>query len=281
MRLFSSNNFQVVVLILVIVGVLALAFSGYLNSVIRVAFDPIIGVQGWFSSRYMALYEFVTVPRDVATLRQRNAELESEISRLQTQVIQLEQQLREAQVLYALLDFARSSPESEYIAASVIGRDPSPFLQYVIIDHGSDSGLRHGMPVVTDQGLVGRIDAVIGGAARVQLITDAGSSVNVSLQSTQTEGLLTGSVTGDLTIGMIPQNVVVQPGDLVLTSGLGGNYPLNVVVGKVVSVRKLETDLFQTAAIQPAVDLSNLRAVLIITNFKPLNTLPLIPGTTP
>jgi rod shape-determining protein MreC len=281
MSLFSSRNIQIAILLLVLIGIIIFALSGYLNSFIKVTLDPMVGIQKWFSSRYMTIFEFITTPRDVATLRQRNTELENEISRLQTQVIQLEQQLKEAQVLYALLDFARARPESEYIAAAVIGRDPSPFLQYVIIDHGSDSGFRHGMPVVTEQGLVGRIDAVISGAARVQLITDAGSFVNVRLQSTETEALLSGSVTGDMAIGMIPQDVIVQPGELVLTSGLGGNYLNNIVVGKVTSVRKLETDLFQTASVQPAVDFANLRAVLIITNFKPVNVLPLIPETQP
>jgi rod shape-determining protein MreC len=279
MSLFSSRNIQIAILLLVLIGIIIFALSGYLNSFIKVTLDPMVGIQKWFSSRYMTIFEFITTPRDVATLRQRNTELENEISRLQTQVIQLEQQLKEAQVLYALLDFARARPESEYIAAAVIGRDPSPFLQYVIIDHGSDSGFRHGMPVVTEQGLVGRIDAVISGAARVQLITDAGSFVNV--RSTETEALLSGSVTGDMAIGMIPQDVIVQPGELVLTSGLGGNYLNNIVVGKVTSVRKLETDLFQTASVQPAVDFANLRAVLIITNFKPVNVLPLIPETQP
>jgi rod shape-determining protein MreC len=274
---FSSKNFQIIVLLLIIMGILALALSGYLTTILKDTLNPAISFQGWFSSRYLTVYEFITVPRDVATLRQRNSELENEISRLQTQVIQLEQQLKEAQVLYALLDFAREKPESEYIAAAVIGRDPSPFLQYIIIDHGSDDGFRHGMPVVTEQGLAGRVDAVISGAARVQLITDAGSAVNIQLQSTETDAILNGSVTGDLTIGMIPQDVVVQPGELVLTSGLGGNYPNNVVVGKITSVRKLETDLFQTASVQPAVDFVNLRAVLIITNFQPINILPLIP----
>ncbi len=78
-----------------------------------------------------------------------------------------------------MLEFARTQPENVYIAGSIIGRDPSPFLHYVIIDHGSDYGLRHGMPVVTQQGLVGRIDAVTAGAARVQLITSPDSTVNV------------------------------------------------------------------------------------------------------
>ncbi len=239
--------------------------------------EPLISIQAWISSRYLAVYEFLTVPRDVASLRQRNAELEDEISNLQKQTIELQQQLQEAEVLYALLEFARSQPENVYIAGSIIGRDPSPFLHYVIIDHGSDYGLRHGMPIVTQQGLVGRVDAVTAGAARVQLITSPDSAVNVRLQNSGEEAQLVGSLTGDLTVKLIPQDAEVVPGELVLTSGLGGTYPTDILVGQVVSVRKLPDELFQTATIQPAVDFSTLRAVLVITNFRPVDISPLIP----
>ncbi len=277
MRKISPSYWQTVVLLLIIGGLLLLAIGGYLSPILRVALDPFVIVQQWLSSRYLAMVEFVTVPRDVATLRQRNTELENKVASLETQIVQQQQQLNEQQVLYALLDFARARPQNKYIAAAVIGRDPVPFLRYIQIDKGSDDGIRRGMPVVTQQGLVGRIDAVTAGAARVQLLTDAASAVNVRLASTQTDVMLTGSVTGELTLEMIPQDISVKPGDLVLTSGLGGSYPSDIVVGQVSSVRKRETDLFQTASIQPAANLSALRAVLIITNFNPVDIKPLVP----
>lgn len=275
----SQHTWRVVLIIVLAAGIILLAFSGYLRPAMRIALNPLISIQGWVSSRYMAVVEFLTVPRDVASLRDRNAQLENENAQLQAQVIQLQQQLREAQVLYALLDFARARPENEYTAASVIGVDPSPFMRYIILDKGSDNNIRHGMPVVTEKGLVGRVDAVTAGAARVQLIIDSGSAVNVQLQGTSTQAMLTGSVTGDISLEMVPQDANLKIGELVLTSGLGGNYPSDVIVGQVLSVRKRETDLFQEAAIQPAVDFTNLRAVLVITNFRPVNIKPLLPGS--
>ncbi len=281
MRKNSPNSWQSAILLLLIGGVLFLALGGYLSPILRVALNPFVSVQQWLSSRYLAIVEFVTVPRDVAILRQRNVELENKVSSLETQIIQLQQQLSEAQVLSALVNFAKDRPENSYNAGTVIGRDPIPFLRYVQIDIGSDNGLLRGMPVVTQQGLIGRIDAVTAGAARVQLITDANSAVNVRLPATQTDVMLVGTVTGELTLDMIPQDVVVKPGDLVLTSGLGGSYPADIVVGQVISVRKRETDLFQTATVQPSANLANLRAVLVITNFHPVDIKPLIPQTAP
>ena len=242
---------------------------------------PFVSAQRWLSTRYMAVYDFVTAPRDVASLRARNIELESEVSQLQTQIIELQQQISETSILYALLDFARANPENEYVAASVIGRDPSPFMQYILIDKGSNDGIQRGMPVVTQQGLVGRVDAVTAGAARVMLITDQNSTVNVRLQTTQTEAILRGSQTSDLTVENIPQDVAVVEGDLVLTSSLGGTYPANIFVGQIQVIHLAQGQLFQTATMQPVVSFDALQAVLIITNFEPVETQLLIPTAIP
>ena len=149
----------------------------------------------------------------------------SENASLQTQIVELQQQLAETNILSALVDFARANPENRYQAAAVISRDPSPFLKYVIINRGSDHGLRRGMPVVTQQGLVGRVAAVTAGAARIQLLTDPGSTVNVRLEPSQAAAVLTGSISGDLSLDMIPQGADVQAGNLVLTSGSGRQFP--------------------------------------------------------
>ena len=270
------RSLQTVVIFLVAIGLVALALGGYFNPVTNWLTRITVNVQTWISGRYLAIVDFLTVPRDVASLRQRNAELEADVAKLQTQIIDLQQQVTETDILSALVDFARANPEYTYKAAAVIGRDPSPFLRYVIINVGSNGGVLPGMPVVTEKGLVGRVDAVIAEAARVQLVTDAASAVNVRMQTSTTEAMLVGSITGDLSLDMIPQDANVQIGDVVLTSGLGGDYPANMLVGQVVSVRKLQSELFQQAAIQPNVDFNRLQFVLIITNFKPVDIAPLI-----
>jgi rod shape-determining protein MreC len=111
----------------------------------------------------------------------------------------------------------------------------------------------------------------------VQLISDTNSAVNVRLQNSQVDAMLVGSVTGEVSLQMVPQDVVLKPGELILTSGLGGSYPAGIVIGQVVTIRKRENDIFQTASIQTAADLTNLRAVLVITNFRPVDLTPLVP----
>ena len=277
MNIPLSRTIQTIVFVFIAVGLIALALSGYLAPLSRVVLNPFVSAQTWIASRYQGIQELVNAPQDTARLRQRNAELETEVSRLQTQIIELQQQLAETNVLSALVDFARANPENRYQAAAVIARDPSPFLHYVIINRGSDDGLRRGMPVITQHGLVGRVAAVTAGASRLQLITDPGSTVNVRLEPSGSQAALHGSLTSDITLDMIPQEINIQPGDLVLTSGLGGSYPSNILVGQVSSIRSQDQDIFQRATLQPVVDFSQLDIVLVITNFKPVEVEPLLP----
>jgi rod shape-determining protein MreC len=278
MRNPFSRNIQTTVIFFVVGGVMALALGGYFGGASSTITNSLINVQDWFSSRFVAIQEILTAPRDITTLRQQNAELEDEVANLQAQVIQLQQQVGETQLLAALVDFSRARPENTYRAAAVIGRDPSPFLHYVIINRGSNDGILRGMPIVTDQGLVGRVDAVIADAARVQLVTDPASRVNVRLQNAEEEGSLIGSVTGDVTLELIPQDANIETGDLVLTSGLGGGYPPDLIVGQIVNIRARDFDLFQRATVQPVVDFNRLQIVLVIVNFKPVDISPLVPA---
>jgi rod shape-determining protein MreC len=277
MKNLFSRTLQTTIIFLIVGGVMALALGGYFSSASNVFTGSLVNLQAWFSTRFVAVQDFLTAPRDMASLRQRNVELEADVAELQAQVIQLQQEVGETQILAALVDFSRANPENTYRAAAVIGRDPSPFLHYVIINRGSNDSILRGMPVVTDQGLVGRVDAVIADAARVQLITDPASLVNVRLQNAEVDASLSGSVTGDVTLDQIPQDTALQQGDLVLTSGLGGGYPPDLIIGQVINVRARDFDLFQQATVQPVVDFKRLQIVLIIVNFKPVDFTPLVP----
>ncbi|MGB7114870.1 MAG: rod shape-determining protein MreC [Anaerolineales bacterium] len=268
---------QTIIIALFVIGLIALALGGYLTPLSRLVLNPVVSAQTWLSVRFQALQNAIAAPQDLARLRQRNSEMETEVSRLQTEIIVLKQQISETRVLSALVDFARVQPENRYLAATAIGRDPSPFLEYVIINRGSDDGLRRGMPVVTQQGLIGRVAAVTADAARVQLITDPASTINVKLEPSGAQAVIRGEVSGEISLAMIPQSAPVEIGDLILTSGLGGNYPANILIGQVTGVRRRETDLFQSASVQPVVDFNQLEIVLIITNFRPVDISPFVP----
>lgn len=280
MKYSNGSPLQTITLILVAGGLLLLALGGYLSPVANTVLEPILGAQSWLYSRFQTMQDFFSASSDLASLRLENAQLLTENANLQTQIIALQQEVSAVDSLSALVDFARTRPENQYQAAAIVSRDPSPFLHYVIINRGSDDGIRRGMPVVAQQGLVGRVVQVTAGAARVELITDPAAQVSVSTQPSEEDGVLTGSLIGDLVINLIPQDAAIQTGDLVLTSGIGGAYPANILIGQISNVRQEATALFQTASVQPVVDFTRLEIVLIIVNFQPVDLSPLLEDQT-
>ena len=271
---FSSKSLLASALVLLAGAVFVLNIGGYLGRVQDAALPPLAAAQDWLSQRYFTIRDLVNSPRDVATLQTRIGELEGENAQFRDQIIALEEKAAEAEVLGALLNYARTRPESRYLSTNVIGLDPSPFVRSINIGVGSDRGVLHGMPVVTDEGLVGRVTEITAGASRVQLITDPASAVNVQLQGSRADGLLAAQPNGELWVELIDQNATVEPGELVLTSGLGGAFPADIPVGHVVSVRRRDFELFQRAVIQPTVNFDDLEIVLLITNFQLLEIIP-------
>ncbi|MBF8256404.1 MAG: rod shape-determining protein MreC [Anaerolineales bacterium] len=266
----SSRALLALTFILIAGGLLVLNLGGYLQAAEGMALRPLGALQGWLSQRVTAIQTLLTSPTDLATLRAENLRLEAEVARLERELIAVREQAAEAEVLAGLLGYARTRPESRYVAARVIGQDISPFIRSVWIDRGSDGGLQQGMPVVTERGLVGRVAEVYSTIARIQLITDPQSSVNVRLQTSRADGALQAQLNGELWVDAIDQSASVTPGELVLTSGLGGAFPSDIPVGQILTVRKRDYELFQQAVLQPSADLENLLVVLVITNFQPL-----------
>lgn len=270
MKRLPSSFFLAATLILLSTAILVLNMGGYLEGIQDTAMRPISGVQAWISLRYSAISDIITSPRDIASLQARNSELESEVARMQNEIINLNERIAEAEILSALLNYARNRPDSNYIAAEVIGSDTSPFLRSIWIGRGSDDGLSFGMPVVTEEGLVGRIVEVRASLARIQLITDPEIAVNVRLQNSRADGVLTAQINGEIWVNLISQDVQIEQDEMVLSSGLGGNYPSDVPVGRVINIRKRDYELFQQVIIEPNVDFENLEIVLVITNFQSL-----------
>ena len=209
------------------------------------------------------------------------AELQERVSSLQGEVTRLRESESQRLLLAQLLKLARSNPEYSYLAAQVIGRDVSPYLQYVLVDRGRADGLLPDMPVLAADGLVGIVTEATASAAKVLLITDPTLVVNVRVQRSRVEGQLRGSGPGLLRLDFLPMEAQLEAGDQLVTSGFGGKFPPNLQAGTITSVRRRDYDVFQEADVQSAINFSNLELVLIITNFTPLDLAPLLATPAP
>jgi rod shape-determining protein MreC len=195
--------------------------------------------------------------------RAENEALRAEIDLLKLKHAELAEAALEAGRLRRLLGF-RERVGFTVVPASVIGADVSGWFRTITIDRGSAGGLERGMVVVTPDGIVGRTHSVAGRSAKVLLITDANSSVDALVQRTRARGIVAGRVTPALEMRYIHRTEDVQVGDAVVTSGIGGIFPKGLPIGLVVSVEKT-TGMFQAVGVSPAVDLSKLEEVLVIT----------------
>jgi rod shape-determining protein MreC len=152
------------------------------------------------------------------------------------------------------------------LAVRVVARDPLPFAQVLVVDGGSDQGVREDLPVLSWRGLVGRVIEVQPTAARVLLVTDANSSISGRLQNpdSRATGVVRGRNDQWLLMQYLPQQEEVRTGDLVITSGLGGVFPAGLPIGKVAQVRRRDQDLFQEALVEPAASLGQLERLYIL-----------------
>jgi rod shape-determining protein MreC len=218
--------------------------------------------------------EIAQTARDLRDLRQRNEELETENASMLLEMVRLKEIEAEVVLLRDLLNFAQAHPsfdiQGAHVVGRVIGRDPSNLQRYITVGVGREAGVSRNMPVVTDRGLVGRISEAGRGWSRVLLITDVSSTVNALTQSTRASGLVQGQPDGSLLIRDIPQADTVSVGDTVFTSGLGGNFPRQIPIGQIIEVERKDYELYQSATVYPTVDFDRLEAVIIVTDFEPI-----------
>jgi rod shape-determining protein MreC len=273
----TSRNRQLyigIILALLLLG-FALDRLGYMAPVrayVQVAFVPL---QQAMTSMGQRIDRSLEQTESLETLRARNAELEALNNKLMVENVQLKELERENQLLRQLLNYTRNNPQFSYqvavVEGSSIGRDPTSLLYYVYVDVGIRDGIAKNMPVVTERGLVGRVTAVGPNSAQVLMLIDSASAVNGIIQSSRATGIVRGSIEGTLQMENISQSETVSPGDIVLTSGLGGNFPDKLVIGQVTEVIQRDQDMFQTARIRSTVDFGKLEKMLIITSFEPVD----------
>jgi rod shape-determining protein MreC len=260
-----------IVCVLIAVALIVASSAGLLAPVEDVLSAPLNTVSGVFNRVALAVSDNVNRFSDVQTLQRRIADLEAALALYQSELVELREINSDYERLADLLEYRTGARGQETISADVIGVDAGSGLRTIAINRGTRDGIAVGMPVVTGQGLVGRVIQVSANASRVMLVTEPSSSVSARLQSTRVEGAVVGQASGNLIMQLIPLDSAVREGDLVLTSGLGGNFPPDIVVGQVTSVRPSELGLYQEAQVRSLINFDTLEFVLIVTNFQPID----------
>ncbi|RAL23502.1 rod shape-determining protein MreC [Lujinxingia litoralis] len=216
----------------------------------------VIGVGGFWSGWGQA-----DVVEENERLREEVAQLREENTRL-IGVLQENGRLRE------LVGFQARRPEHQLVPARVIGRDITPYFRVLKVQISSEAELKPRMPVVSAQGVVGQIHQVFEGYADVVLVSDPRSSIDTVSQRNRAQGVVEGlGHERDYLarVSYLSEGDELQTGDVMVTSGMGGIFPRELIVGTISEVSESRRGLFQEVIVTPAVDFSRLEEVFVIT----------------
>jgi rod shape-determining protein MreC len=202
-------------------------------------------------------------------LRDENRALRTENERLRALLAQTGEDDTRARDLADLTSLA-NVPGGSVTTASVIARGPSPVRDLVAINRGTNDGVQEGMTVVGKGGaLVGTIEVAHATVAWVRLISDPRSAVNALVQESRARAVMNGSTGRGLSMDVPAQDGEVRAGDTIVTSGLGGGYPAGLAIGTVARVDGGPLDTFRHLEVEPAVRLSSIESVAVLTGFHP------------
>lgn len=204
-------------------------------------------------------FEFVILARRAA---QENKAMTEQLATILSENAGLRRQLAEAQ---GFLDQQGSLDPLTYttVAARPISRS-----RYLIIDRGSNAGLKVGQPAVYKDNLLGQIVEVSPSTARVMLVSDPDSKIAafISSQKSKSKGILLGQFGSDMLMDEILHQESIEPGDLVYSEGTEDKFPRGLVLGQVSEVMDRSNELFKQAKVKPMFDVGNLDIVFVITN---------------
>jgi rod shape-determining protein MreC len=196
-------------------------------------------------------------------VRQENRQLRQEIQQLRLDEVRLSGDAEQARRLQVLFGF-KEKYLSKTVAVQVIGSGGSQHSRVIFIDKGEDANLQPDMPVITADGIVGKIVRVFGRSSQVLLINDESSGAGAILENSRLQGILKGTPLGGLVLDEVMPDEQVQAGDRVLTSGGDRIFPKGLPIGTVAQVFKGKSS-FLDIRITPAADLNKLEEALVVT----------------
>ena len=205
-------------------------------------------------------------------LEAENSELRKEAADLRTQLVDYYDTLDENARLWRYYQLKKNHADFEIMPASVIRRDTGDDFYSFTIDVGTSSGIAVNDPVVTENGLVGFVSSADAAVSHVTTILSPDLKAGAVDKKSGDTGVVSGSALytdrNKTTFTKIDANAVVKKGDIITTSGIGGLYPADLIVGKVSDIRYDKYDATKYAVIQPYEDIKKVTDVVVITDFK-------------
>lgn len=260
------------VIIILIVGITVIKYTvkdvPVISQAEKISKDAIAPLEGGVMKVSRAIDDFIGGITSFSEMKNQNKELKKKVTQLEGQVNKLKGFEYKNIDFRRMLEFKEATANNfELVTASVIGRDPNNWLKRITIDRGSKDGIQKDMPVVTEEGLVGKILSVSNHNSEVILMLDStGAGVGGKVQITGTLGVVEGVDDDFNNVRMVhlPRDGDIRENQVIVTSGLGGIYPQNIPIGRVVKIQPEPNGILKYAMVKPYVDFDKLDDVFVI-----------------
>lgn len=271
---FKSKKFKILlaILIIILVFVLRAAWSGGLapmtSQVISTISSPFQKMSAKISS---TVSDFINVFTNAKEISAENDELKKRLEDLTSKLTEYDKYKRENEHLKKFLEIKELNPQLEFETATVIGRDSHERFYSFTIDKGSLNGIEPRDTVISANGVVGIVEEVGMTYSKIITIYDVAFEMGTYVSSTRDVGVLSGTISAlkdkYTVMSMLPKDTNAKAGDIILTSGYGGLYPKDLVVGEIIDIKNETHGLSKYALIKPQTDITKLNDVLVIKSF--------------
>ncbi len=265
----SPKKLYTIVAVLILVAVSLISFSLYFKSPDKTGFFRRVVLEAAAPLGHAVNYALGSVGRAwkryvmLVQLEEKNRQLEQTVASLKREANDLREMSLECVRLRQLMNMKKDLAFPT-VAASVTRRDRLSVFWTVLINKGSSDGIEIGFPVVTAEGVAGRIIEVSWNASKVLLLVDYNSNIDALVQRTRSQGVLQGSGSSGCELKYVQRTQDVQVGDVVISSGLDGVFPKGLVLGTVDLVERKDAGLFQKIRVSPGLDMVKLEEVMVI-----------------
>lgn len=263
----SNTNIYIFIASIVIISILVVFhIFGFLNTVegyLKAALSP---MQSYFYDKTRSVSNFFSLVVSIKDLEDENIKLENKVQKLYVERARMKELESENKILRDQLGFVKKNKDN-LIASYIVDKDPSNLYASFGIDKGKNDGVDKGMPIVVADGiLVGQVYEATDYNATVILTIDSRSKINGKIIDSGATGIVSGEHNLAIVMDLIPQNKVIKNGDLVTTSGLGEQFPKDLLIGEVEDVSNADNELFQKARIKPLINFQDLKVVFVVKN---------------
>ncbi len=265
MRFIYTKGFRISFSIFVLVALVVIMDAKGWLGLIKDGFFRVYGYSSSvISTPISSGKEYFQTLFTIRDLVSENAQLQQKINELSFENARLQASKDENLALRRSLDFKQQS-DLNLLPVEVMGSDPTGFSQIISLDKGSNQGVTENSAVVVAPGiLVAKITKVYSNSSEATLITDPSILVNAQVTDSGAKGLVHGEHGLALSFDLVSQSEIIKNQDMVVTSGLSGDFPKGILIGQIDSIKSASSDLFQKAFVSPSSDLRNLKFLFVV-----------------